>query len=81
MPSAKEIRAHSGTLQIGKRTTDKLGFRGKTPADPLTFTITNWTSDVAMDCDTAVDAEICDVLGTLIKTLIDQGVIKGTVSA
>jgi hypothetical protein len=45
------------------------------------FTVTNWTEDFAMDCDGAADAEICDVLGTLIKELIASGLIAGTVSA
>jgi hypothetical protein len=45
------------------------------------FTITNWTNDVAMDCNAAADAELADVLGTLIKTLIEQGILNGSVSA
>jgi len=45
------------------------------------FAVTNWTNDVAMDCNTAADAEICDVLGTLIKELIERGFINGAVSA
>jgi hypothetical protein len=45
------------------------------------FAVTNWTSDVAMDCNAAADAEICDVLGTLIKELIAAGIIRGSVSA
>ena len=45
------------------------------------FTVTNWTNDVALDCNTGADAEICDVLGTLIKTLQEQGILKGSVSA
>ena len=50
-------------------------------AQVTAFTVTNWTNDVAMDCNAAADAEICDVLGTLIKSLIAAGVIAGTVSA
>jgi hypothetical protein len=46
-----------------------------------TFTVTNWTNDVALDCDAAAVAETNDVLGTLIKHLIAAGVIGGTVSA
>ena len=45
------------------------------------FTVTNWNSDVAMDCDSCADAEICDVLGTLINELITKGIIEGSVSA
>ena len=45
------------------------------------FTLTNFTEDFDMDCDTAADATIADVLGTLIQTLIRKGIINGTVSA
>ena len=44
------------------------------------FTITNWTEDVAMDCNNAADAELADVLGTLIKHLMEQGIINGTIN-
>ena len=43
------------------------------------YTITNWTEDHAMDCNAAADAEICDVLATLMTDLIAQGIIKGSV--
>jgi hypothetical protein len=45
-----------------------------------TFAVTNLTEDFAMDCNAAADAEICDVLGTLIRELIRKGVINGTVA-
>jgi hypothetical protein len=44
------------------------------------YTITNHTADRAMDCNTAADAEIADVLGSLILDLANAGVIKATVS-
>jgi hypothetical protein len=44
------------------------------------FVITNYTEDLAMDCNTAADAEICDVLATLIRELIKRGLISGTVA-
>ena len=44
------------------------------------FTVTNWNEDVALDCDAAADAEICDVLGTVIKALQDHGILGGTTS-
>jgi len=82
MPSAKKIHAWGGSLQIGTRSTDKLGFAGATPVTvPGTYAVTNWTSDVAMDCNTAAAAEIADVLGTLIKHLISLGLIDGSVAA
>jgi hypothetical protein len=46
----------------------------------LAFVITNLTQDLAMDCNAAADAEICDVLGTLIRELIRKGIINGTVA-
>ena len=45
------------------------------------FVVTNYTEDLAMDCDTAADAEIADVLGTLINSLQESGIIAGTTSA
>ena len=42
------------------------------------FEITNLTEDYDMDCDASADAIICDVLGTLIRELIQKGVIDGT---
>lgn len=46
-----------------------------------TFTITNWTDDPTMDCNTGTLGVVADCLGTLIKVLIEQGVIQGSVSA
>ena len=46
----------------------------QTPA----WTVTDWTEDLSMDCDTD-DANLGDNLGTLIKQLIDKGILKGTV--
>lgn len=45
------------------------------------FTITNWNEDVALDCDSTSDGELADVLGTIIKQLIEAGVLQGSVSA
>ena len=46
-----------------------------------TYAITNLTADVIMDCNSAADAELADVLGTLISDLLDAGVIRGTAAA
>ena len=46
----------------------------------LAFTITNLTQDTAMNCDTAADAELADVLGTVIRELIRKGILNGTVT-
>ena len=45
------------------------------------FTVTNWTNDVTLDCNANSDLATADVLGTLINSLIEAGVINGTVSA
>lgn len=56
------------------------GGRRDLTSQDLAFIITNYTQDVAMDCNAAADAEICDVLATLIKILIQKGIVNGTVS-
>lgn len=61
-----------GDIDVGGTT--KIG------AGTTTYTITNQTTDRAMDCDAAAAAEIADVLGTLIKDLRDQGIVTGTVN-
>ena len=63
-------------LQGGNRDTVYTDSTGALPK----FAVTNITEDYAMDCNTAADAEICDVLGTLIRELIQRGVINGTVA-
>lgn len=45
------------------------------------FVVTNWTEDLTLDCDTAADAAIADVLGTLINALQDAGIIAGSTAA
>ena len=44
------------------------------------FAITNITPDFAMNCDAAADAEIADVLATVIRELIAKGILQGTVA-
>lgn len=44
------------------------------------FTITNFAEDLAMDCNAAADAEICDVLATLIQELNRKGIIEADIS-
>ena len=48
------------------------------PQAGTSFAVTDQTDDYTLDCDTD-DADLGDVLGTLIKELIQKGVIKGTV--
>ena len=49
-------------------------------AQATKFTVTNWASDVALDCDAATDAEICDVIGTIITVLKAAGILDATVT-
>ena len=44
------------------------------------FTITNFNEDLNMDCNNAADAEIADVLATLIQELHRQGIIQASIS-
>ncbi len=46
------------------------------------FAVTNHVNDLALDCNGEAGAlGVADVLGTLIKILIEKGVISGTVTA
>jgi hypothetical protein len=62
-------------LQGGLRDTNGYDY-----ANPSNYTITNKTTDRTMDCNNAADAELADVLGTLIQDLIRKGIINGTVA-
>ena len=46
-----------------------------------TFTVTNWNDAPSLNCDANDDLLTADTLGTLIKILIENGVIQGSVSA
>lgn len=46
----------------------------------VSFVVTDWTQDLTLDCNTD-DADLGDVLGTLIKVLIEKGIVNGTVTA
>lgn len=43
------------------------------------FTVTDWTEALVLDCDTD-DADLGDILGTVIKQLIDKGILVGSVT-
>lgn len=45
------------------------------------WTITDWTEDLALDCNSEASlTALCNNFGTLIKQLIQLGIIKGTVA-
>jgi hypothetical protein len=44
------------------------------------FTVSNWTEALTMDCNANADLATADTLGTLIKHLIELGIINGTVA-
>jgi len=52
---------------------------GKKDFNPTPFAVTNWVEDVALVCTTD-DAALGNVLGTLIKQLIDKGILVGSVA-
>ena len=58
-------------------TSQTLGWQSASATTP-TFAVTNLTTDRAMDCNTALITEVCDVLGTLIRDLQRQGIVIGT---
>lgn len=45
------------------------------------FTVINWVEDLDFDCNTATLGVTSDTLGTLIKILIERGVLSGTVAS
>ena len=58
--------------------------RTDVPNDELngrTYALTNWTADVDIDCNSASNDELSDLLGTVIKDLIAAGILTGTVAA
>lgn len=50
-----------------------------TPDSVGAWTVTDWTEDLTLDCNTD-DADLGDVLGTLIKQLIQKGILTGSVT-
>ena len=44
------------------------------------YTVTNITTDRALNCNANDDLATADVLGTLIKDLIEAGIISGSVA-
>lgn len=45
------------------------------------FAVTNWTAGLSLNCNAEAGALLtADTLGTLIKILIEKGVIEGTVA-
>jgi len=44
------------------------------------FTLTNYTSSYTLDCNGNSDLATADVLGSVIRELIAQGILKGSVS-
>jgi hypothetical protein len=73
----KYIKAHRPQgLQIG-RSTDKLGFFGATPVvRSSAFTLSNRTDDRNLNCDSTSDAELADVIATVIYDLKQLGILQ-----
>lgn len=46
-----------------------------------TFTVTDFTEALALDCDTSSNEQLGDTLGTVINELIKLGILNGTVAA
>ena len=45
------------------------------------ITVTNFDEDISLDCASSTNNELGDVLGTVIRALQRQGILKGTVAA
>lgn len=48
------------------------------PQSTNAWTVTDWTDDHSVDCDSD-DANLGDNFGTLVKELIERGIITGSV--
>ena len=57
-------------------TSGNIGFRGAAPAAAPNYTYVNLSLDRVLDCDSTSTAELADILGTLIKDLIDMGILQ-----
>jgi len=44
------------------------------------FTVSDWTENVTVTCNGLTNDQLSDILGTLIKQLIERGLILGTVN-
>jgi len=53
---------------------------GTRDSSTVEFVITNYTEDLALDADAAAVAETNDVLATVIRELINLGILKGSVA-
>jgi len=49
-------------------------------AGQVAFTFTNFTENLSVNCDGASNDQLADALATLIGQLMEQGIIKGTIS-
>jgi len=58
-------------LEVGKRDLSQ---------QQTSFAVTNITSDYTLNCNENADLSTADVLGTLIKELIQAGIIHGTIA-
>ena len=45
----------------------------------VTFAMSNFTENVAINCDSASNDQLADCLATLIGQLMEAGIIQGTV--
>jgi hypothetical protein len=66
----------SGSNERYTWNTTGIGFNGATPIARPNYTVTNVTPDRAYNADATSDAEIADVLGTLITDLISYGLLQ-----
>jgi hypothetical protein len=44
------------------------------------WAFTNFTENLSINCDGASNDQLSDALATLVKMLIEQGVLKGTIA-
>lgn len=68
-----------GDLKVGGNI--DLGGTAELGAATSTYTVTNHVEDRTMDANASSEAELRDVVGSIIKDLIAAGILTGSVSA
>lgn len=62
-------------VQVAASTRNRVDCRGV----QTKFTVTDYTENVTVTCDGLSNDQLSDILGTVIKQLIEQGILNGTV--
>ena len=72
-----DIGKNKGWVSVGiSSDTAEFAANNATPAAAPNYTVSNLSTDRALDCDSTSDAEVADVLGQVITDLIAIGIFQ-----